>query len=291
MTEHAVRTGARTTLQVLEDGPPDGLPVFTLHGTPGSRVVYPAFVADARARGIRLLSYDRPGYGRSTPVQNRRVGDSAEDVRAIADALGIDRFAVWGFSGGGAPALACAAKLPTRVVAAAVVAGVAPYPAEGWDWLAGTGEANVTDFQLMLNDRRAWEQKSRNDRDQMMAWTRETLRTEFLSLCSEVDRAALTDEVADYLLTAMKEGLQGGAEGMREDSLSTIRPWGFDLSTVRVPVQIWHGGQDLFVPSSHGRWVAQHLPRAETHFLPTEGHLSIWLRHVPDVHAWLRSKF
>lgn len=291
MIERSVRSSTGGSLKVREDGPARGLPVFSLHGTPGSRLPFPGFAEDAAAKGIRLIGYDRPGYGGSSPVGDRKVGDVADDVATIADALGIDRFAVWGFSGGGAPALGCAARLPKRVVGAAVIAGVAPYPAEGLDWLAGTGEANATDFELMLRDRAAWEAKSRADRDDMMGWDLAKLRDGFSSLCSEIDRRALSDEVAGYLLQEMRDGLGPGERGMVEDNLATIRPWGFDPRAVRVPTQVWHGGEDRFVPFSHGKWMAARVPHAEPHLLPQEGHLSIWLRCVPEVHRWLAARF
>lgn len=291
MTEHTVRLGSGRKLQVREEGDTKGVPIFALHGTPGSRVMYPPHSTDAAKQGIRLISYDRPGYGGSAPNPGRRVGDVAGDVAAVADALGIDRFAVWGHSGGGAPALACAALLEKRVVGAASLAGAAPYPAEGLDWLAGTGELNEDDFRLMLRDRRAWEMKSRSDRNEMLSWTPDQLRAGLASLCSEVDRRALTDEVVDFLIQSGREALRPGDEGMRDDSLSTILPWGFDLAKIRVPVQVWHGGQDRFVPVTHGQWVSARIPNAEAHLEQDQGHITMFLQRVPAAHAWLRAKF
>lgn len=278
-------------LQVREEGDPRGVPIFALHGTPGSRLVYPPHSEDAVAKRIRLISYDRPGYGGSTPNPGRRVGDTASDIAAIADGLGVDRFAVWGHSGGGPPALACAALLEKRVVGAVSLAGVAPYPAEGLDWLAGTGELNDIDFRLMLKDRRAWEMKSRSDREKRLGWTPDQLRDGFSSLCSEVDRRALTDEFVEFLLLQGREALRPGDEGMRDDNLSTIMPWGFDLGRIRVPVQIWHGGQDRFVPVTHGQWVSARIPNADVHLERDQGHLTTFIRRVPVAQSWLRAKF
>lgn len=291
MTEHSVRLTSGRTLQVREEGDPKGVPVFALHGTPGSRLLYAPHAADAAKKGIRLISYDRPGYGGSTPHPGRTVGDVPGDVAAIADTLGVDRFAVWGHSGGGAPALACAALLEKRVVAAASLAGVAPYPAEGLDWLAGTGELNEVDFRLMLQDRPAWELKNRHDREEMLSWNPEQLRLGLGSLCSDVDRAALSDEFVDFLLRQGREALRPGEEGMRDDNLMTIMPWGFDLGQIRVPVQIWHGGQDRFVPITHGQWVSARIPNADVHLERDQGHITTFLRRVPAAQSWLRAKF
>jgi len=289
--EHTVQPSSGRKLQVREEGDPHGVPLFALHGTPGSRLLYPPISADALKKRIRLISYDRPGYGGSTARPDRRIADDATDVAAIADALRLDRFGVWGHSGGGAPALACAARLGDRVVGAACLAGVAPYPAEGLDWLAGTGELNEADFRLMLRDRFAWEVKSRKDRDEMLRWTRDDLREGFASLCSEVDRRALTDELADFILRQGQEGLRPGDEGIRDDNLSVIKPWGFELGRIRVPVQIWHGGQDRFVPITHGQWVSARIPNADVHLEQDQGHLTTFVHRVPSAQTWLAARF
>lgn len=292
--ERTILLGAGRKLQVLEDGDPRGVPVFSLHGSPGSRLLYPPFSADAAAKGIRLIGFDRPGYGGSTPAPGRRVVDEAAHVAAIADDLGIERFAVWGWSGGGAPALACAATLPKRTVAAASLAGVAPYPSEGLDWFDGMGELNVTDFQRALGDPAEWDRKCRKDREELLVATPDQLGEMWASLLSAVDRDALEQELRElmgFLMRQLREGLRKGHEGLRDDALSQMGPYGFDLAAIRVPVQIWQGGQDRMVPFSHGRWLAARVPGADVHLLPEEGHITIGAHHVPDVHRWLASKF
>jgi pimeloyl-ACP methyl ester carboxylesterase len=278
------------TLRVLEEGNPRGRPIFFLHGTPGSRLMYEKDSEDAGLHGIRLIGHDRPGYGGSTPKPGRRIVDEAADVAAIADALGVDRFAVAGISGGGPPTLACAATLPDRVVAAVSLASPAPYPAEGLDWLAGAGEMNVADFNLMMSDQSAWEAKNAEDSAMMMNATPEQVTAYLSSLLSDVDRAALTDELAGFLLRQAREGLKEGIAGPRDDSLAQVKPWGFELSAIRVPLQLWHGTQDRFVPFSHGQWLAARLPRAEIHLEPNEGHLSM-MRKVPSSLHWLAAHF
>src|SRR4051794_14774368 len=143
------------TLCVHEAGDPGGRPIVVHHGTPTYGGLFHPWVADAEARGIRLVAYDRPGYGGSAPHRGRTVADAAADVAAIADAPGIDRFATWGISGGGPHALACAALLGDRVVGAASLAGVAPFDAAGLNWFAGMGEANLAEFGAALQGRDA----------------------------------------------------------------------------------------------------------------------------------------
>jgi pimeloyl-ACP methyl ester carboxylesterase len=289
--ESTVSLSSRRMLEVSEGGDLSGLPVFTLHGTPDSRLLYPNHIADAESRHVRLIGYNRPGYGGSTPLPGRRIVDVASDVAAIADSLGLDRFAVWGISGGGAPALACAAALPKRVVAASSLAGVAPFPSEGLDWFAGTGEFNIEDFNLMLGSQAEWEAKSRKDADLLLKATPADLKEFFATLLSEVDRSVFSDEFAGYLHTALQDAYKIGIRGYCDDSLATARPWGFDIASIEVPVQIWHGRQDKFVPFSHGEWLASRVPHAEAHLENDEGHLSLFVRKIPDVHRWLAAKF
>jgi len=291
MIEHTVRVKAGRVLLALEDGDLGGKPIFALHGTPGCRLAYPPLVAHAQKNGIRLISYDRPGYGGSTAQSGRQIGDVAADVAAIADALGVDRFGVWGFSGGGAPALGCAALLGRRVVGAACLSGVAPYPAEGLDWLAGMGELNVEDFLLMFRDRPAWEKKCEEDRKDLLRWTPKQLEEGWASLLSAVDQKALTGTAVDFLVRQAHEGLRPGAGGIIDDTLSIALPWGFELEHIRVPVQIWHGEQDRFVPVSHGEWLAARIPDVDAHIEPHQGHVTVFLDRVPVAQSWLASKF
>src|SRR5579864_6011560 len=144
MRDISVSDGRR--LRIHEAGAADGPLVLVQQGTPMSGLLFESHVRDAEQRGLRLVAYDRPGYGGSTPAPRRSVADAAADVDAIADALDVERLAVWGISGGGPHALACAALLPDRVVAAAALGSIAPYEAEGLDWYAGMGETNVNEF-------------------------------------------------------------------------------------------------------------------------------------------------
>ncbi len=145
-----VAAGGGRTLTVYESGDPAGAPILFHHGTPASGLPYEPHVRLVEEQGIRLVSYDRAGYGGSTRDRGRDVAAVAHDVATITAALGIDRFATWGWSGGGPHALACAALLPDRVAGACSLAGVAPYDAEGLDWLEGMGEGNVAKFGAAL---------------------------------------------------------------------------------------------------------------------------------------------
>jgi pimeloyl-ACP methyl ester carboxylesterase len=278
-------------LRVEEAGDPAGMPVLMHHGTPGAGHLYRPHVDDAMDRGIRLIGYDRPGYGRSSPMPRRSVADCAADVRAIAAGLGIDRLGVWGISGGGPHALACAALLPDLVVAVGSLAAVAPYGAPGLDYFTGMGEENVDDTKLSLEDEPAARSKLEADRGRMLAMTAQDMVQAFPTLVSPVDAAALTLELGEYMLKSFQDGLAPGGDGWWDDGAAHLHPWGFDLESIRVPVQLWHGRHDRFVPFQHGEWLASKIPGVEAHLTDDDGHLTLLQRRVGEVHAWLVGHF
>jgi pimeloyl-ACP methyl ester carboxylesterase len=278
------------TLRVVEGGDPKGLPVVVHHGTPGSALQYPPDEADAARKGIRLISYDRPGYGGSAPERGRTVADAAGDVAAIADALGFERFGTYGASGGGPHALACAALLAERVVGAVTIAGVAPFDAEGLDWSAGFGQSNIDEFAAAQQGRDALERFTTHERDQMIAADPAVMVEVIRSLVSPPDAAALSGELGEYLLRSLQEGVTERVDGWIDDDYAILAPWGFELDAIRVPTLLWHGEQDLFVPIAHGRWLAGRIGGVDARFEPDHGHVSLVVR-VPEVHAWLVEQF
>ena len=167
--QRTVRTTDGRVLAVEEAGDPAGRPVLVHGGTPGSRLLYGPHVRDAAERGLRLIGYDRPGYGGSSPQPGRTVADCASDVRAICADLGIDRLAMWGASGGGPHVLACAALLPDLVAAAATLASLAPFDADGLDYFDGMAPENVDDTLLYFTDEAAARAKTDRDRAEILA--------------------------------------------------------------------------------------------------------------------------
>jgi pimeloyl-ACP methyl ester carboxylesterase len=285
--ERKIQTPDGRTLSVEDYGDPGGRPVLVHMGTPNSRHLYGPNVTDAAARGLRLISYDRPGYGGSDPQPGRTVADCAADVRAICAALGIGRLAMWGISGGGPHVLACAALLPDLVTAAASLASLAPYPADGIDWFAGMGEENVEDFRLMLTDEAAARAKTEKEREGMMAATADDIAGELASLLTPTDAAVLTGAFAEYLVYSGREGLAPGSQGFWDDGRAFAWPWGFDVASISVPVLLMHGRQDQFVPFGHGEWLAARIPGVEARLLDHDGHLTLLAHRVGEVHSWL----
>jgi pimeloyl-ACP methyl ester carboxylesterase len=287
----AVTTADGRTLTVREGGDPDGVPVLVHHGTPGSSLLYRPHVHAAEEAGVRLFSYDRPGYGSSSRMPGRNVADCAADVSAICDALEIGRFCVWGASGGGPHALATAALLPDRVAAAAVIASIAPYTADGLVFTDGMGETNIESFEAIVVGGEAHQAQHEKNVAAMLAANREET-LEFLdSLLGPADRAVLTGSLVDFMFESTHAGIVPSAEGWFDDGLVWVGPWGFDLDSIRVPVLYWHGEQDKFVPFSHGVWLAEHIPGAEARLSPDDGHLTILELRYAEVQSWLLDRF
>jgi pimeloyl-ACP methyl ester carboxylesterase len=287
VTEHLIAADGGRVLRVVETGDADGFPVVIHHGTPGCAVPYAPHDDDAARRGIRLVAYDRPGYGGSSRHAGRSVADAANDVATIADALGFERLATWGISGGGPHALACAALLPDRVVAAASLASVAPFDAEGLDPLEGMGEMNVVEFQAVLEGEAALRPNHERDATAFVAGGPDGLRENLTTLLSPVDRAALTGDLAQSLYDSFAGAVAPGVDGWVDDDLAFVAPWGFDVGTIAVPLLLWQGVQDLFVPPAHGEWLAAHIPGVDVRMTDEDGHLTLFANRVPEVHAWL----
>jgi pimeloyl-ACP methyl ester carboxylesterase len=291
VTELDVTLADGRTLHVYDEGDLQGSAVVAHHGTPSSGRLSSAHAEDAAARGIRLIGYDRPGYGGSSARPGRSIGDAAGDVAELLEAFGVERFATWGFSGGGPHALACAALLSDRCVAAATLASVAPYGAEGLDWLEGMGEANTRDFDALLAGPDVLEPMLLRDQAEMFSAGPDGLRQAMLTVLSPLDQAALTPEVAEWLYAVMAEGAAKRVEGFRDDNLACVRPWGFDPADIRAPVLLLQGVQDLMVPPTHGRWLAARIPGVEAEISDAEGHITLFVGRIPEVHAWLLERF
>lgn len=263
------------TLDLTCTGPSDGVPLVFHHGSPGSVVQLRAYQRAAYARGLRLVTWSRPGYGGSSRWPGRRVADVVPDTSAVLDELGAARCLVAGWSGGGPHALACGALLPDRVTGVLSIASVAPYAAEGLDWSAGMGEENLEEFGAAAKGEPALRALLDAARPELVHVTGEDISRSMTSLLPPVDTAALTGEFADDLAANFREAVAPGIDGWLDDDLAFLQPWGFGLADVTVPTLLWQGSDDLMVPFAHGQWLAAHLPNLTAHLEPGEGHLSM----------------
>jgi pimeloyl-ACP methyl ester carboxylesterase len=270
-------------LQVLMSGPAEGLHLVFHTGTPGGLVPFGSLFEEAASRGIRCVLYARPGYSGSDPQPGRTVADAAGDVAVILDRLGAQRFVTAGWSGGGPHALATAALLPGQCLAAATIAGIGPYGADGLDWMAGMAEENVAEFGATLQGEAEITAFLEASAGQMAGVTGDQIAAELGGLATPADRAALTGDFADYLAASFRAALQDGIAGWRDDDLAFARDWGFSLDRIQVPLCIWQGDQDAMVPYAHGQWLAERLPNAHAHLLPGDGHLTLVLSRMGEI--------
>ncbi|MGE5827463.1 MAG: alpha/beta fold hydrolase [Micromonosporaceae bacterium] len=258
MGELTLAGGRRLRFEVY--GAHSGPLVFLAHATPGSRVALGPDHSTLDRLGAQLVSYDRPGYGGSDRQPGRTVADAATDVAAIADALDVATFGVYGIGGGGPHALACAALLPDRVTRVAALGGPAPASAEGLDWLAGMSKSTVEEFTAARAGAEALATELAPAltrlREQPAAYL-DALEVEL----PEPDRTVLAQPALRVQVAAgVVEALRGGPHGWIEDELALQHPWGFEPVSITAATMLWHGAQDVLAPVSHGDWLHREIP-------------------------------
>jgi pimeloyl-ACP methyl ester carboxylesterase len=272
--EGNVAVGDDRQIGFAEFGDPQGRAVFWLHGTPGARRQIPVEArAYAERKHIRLIGVDRPGIGSSTPFQYPNVLAFAEDLRTIADVLGIDEMAVIGLSGGGPYALACAAAMPDRVVVTGVLGGVAP--TIGPDAISGgamsLGSA-MAPLMPVLGLPLRW---AAVGLIQLVRPLGSRAVDMYGRVSPEGDRMLLArPEFKAMFLDDLLNGSRKQMAAPFADVVVFARDWGFRLHEVKVPVRWWHGDKDHIIPFKHGRHVVSLLPDAELYTLPGESHLA-----------------
>lgn len=289
MTERAVWKEVKRpddgVLEVVIDGEPRGRPLVFHNGTPSAAVWNEKLADAARHAGLQLVAYSRPGYAGSTTRGHRVVADCVHDVSTILDAIGAGDFVTLGWSGGGPHALACAALMGGRCAAATTLAGVAPYEAEGLDFLAGMGEENIEEFSAAAAGEGVVRPILERYAKDLVTVQASQVAAALGGLASDVDRRSLTGEFADVLAQAFRRAVSRGIDGWLEDDLAFTRDWAFDLDAIRVPVAVWQGAQDRMVPFAHGQWLSAHVPGARVHLFDDEGHLSLGVARLREIVA------
>src|SRR5258708_9711823 len=240
------------------------------HGTPGGRLAaYQTLTQSA----LRHVSLDRPGFGLSDPQPGRIVGDHAADVARVLDHLGVGRFSVFGWSGGGPHALGLGALLPDRVARVAVLGSPAPEDDPTFDITAGMPEMNRESRRMLKEN----PEEDRLDVEKAVAAFREDPESfvgQVEAILDPLDVAAdRAMGLKPRMIAQLRDAFQNGSQGWFEPDLITVRPWGFAPEEVRTEVWLWHGERDRLVPVSHGRHLASRLPRCTGRFLPAAGHL------------------
>ena len=261
--EHRIPLPDGRVLAAAEWGDPAGIPLISLHGTPGGRMSWWEDPDIYRRHGLRRITIDRPGYGASSRLRGRRVADIIPDLERLIEALDIDRLVVSGGSGGGPHALACAALLPDRVIRCHAEVSIAPYGVADIDWLDGMTEGNVIEFNAAL----AGEQASRTLLHGLRTETLERLASGRLDWMGDNHELSAADQAQmakhHHLISAqLTSCLEPGIDGWVDDDIAFTRPWGFDVADIRVPVLFTYGRTDALVPPAHGDWLAAHVPGA-----------------------------
>ncbi len=282
-----VHVASKRDVTVEISGAISGTPIFLLHGTPGSRRGPRPRTSILYQLGVRLISYDRPGYGKSSRQNGRVVADAAADVRAIADALGIEKFSVVGRSGGGPHALACAALLGDRVRSAAVLVGLAPSDAKDLGWYDGMARTNVREYKAVASGRAEVARSLAAQAEAVRADPESLLHTLQPNLTAPDRRVTDDAAIRRLLLDTYTEALRDSADGWIDDVLALRHPWGFELSAITQPVLLWHGEDDAFSPVSHAYWLAERISTSVIEVASGTSHFGA-VEILPRALAWLK---
>ncbi len=284
-----VRTADGRRLAYRDNGDPAAMPVVSHHGTPGSRLDrHPDEDGILAELGVRMVTYDRPGYGESDPQRGRRVVDAAADVAAIADHLGIDRLAVVGTSGGGPHALACSARLGARVTRVGVVVGAAPSDDPDFDFLAGMDQLNLDEFAAAKESEEAvaafvqpFVELAQRDPDALL----EEIVTHLPAPDQEVFRRPEQRAIGRE---SILESVRQGSRGWVDDDRAFSTGWGFPLSDATRETRLWQGELDVLVPRAHCAYLGERLPNARFELIPGAGHALA--DHWRDIVAWVAGR-
>jgi pimeloyl-ACP methyl ester carboxylesterase len=267
------------SLDALVGGAERGLGLIAHHGTPADATRFASWDEPAARHGLRLVTYSRPGYATSTRHEGRAVGDVAADIAVLADATGVGEFVAIGRSGGGPHAIACAALLPDRCLAAAALVTVAPLGAPNLDWFDGMAQLNLDEFGAALRGEDALREWMAEHGEEYRHVRGEDLAAALGDALPPVDQAALAAGAADGFASSIRRGLEHGFDGWVDDDLAFTRPWGLELASIERPVRIWQGELDRLVPLAHGRWLADVIPGAHFVRAAGQGHLSLGDAH------------
>ena len=271
-----VRSAGGSALSYLVRGDPHGLPIFWCHGTPGCRLSLPVAERDIVDLGARVITYDRPGYARSPRRTGRQVAESALDIAAIADDLGLDSFMIIGRSGGAPHALAASAGLPDRVRRVHLVGALAPRFNGYQGWFDGMDASNVAEFQQAIAGEAELSDYLASQAELMLNRVDDNPASflDDFSLPADDRDVASVPLMQATLRTALHEALRAGIGGWVDDDLAIVGDWGFALTDAVGPVEIEYGLDDVIVPPGHSQWLAGHLPQAVELPRAATGHLS-----------------
>jgi pimeloyl-ACP methyl ester carboxylesterase len=284
MTQMTLSDGR--ALEYLDNGVDGRRAIVFHHGTPSDANVWASWLTAAKLLNVRALAYSRAGYGRSARHRGRSVADNNADLAQLLEKRAITDFVAIGWSGGGPHALA--AGLDARCRGIISLAGVAASGVPDLDFLDGMGPENHDEFGAAQKGEAALSDWMERNGVALRSISGEQLREAFGGLIGEADRAVLTGSLAEEMAGVMRSALATSFCGWIDDDLAFVRPWGFDLERLSVPVLLWQGDQDFMVPQAHARWLAQHVPGSRLSFVPGHGHISLVVAYRGEILAQVR---
>jgi pimeloyl-ACP methyl ester carboxylesterase len=271
-------------------GNESGKTVVFHHGTPGCLYTFMEYQELINLGDFFVIAYTRAGYGESSRDKGRSIASVVDDVRQILDSLGRDSYVSVGWSGGGPHSLACAALDAPRCTGALSVAGVAPRDS-GFDWTEGMGPENIEEFELALKGGPEYEASVREAGEHLGSVTADNVTEAFGGLMSEADKASwIPLERRERQVKDLNHAFKVSADGFQDDDQAFIKAWGFSVSDIKVPTSIWFGGNDLFVPKTHGDWLTNNIDDATVRYFEGDGHMSIWFNNLEDIAKDISSK-
>ena len=246
------------------------------HGTPSDSTLWNDWGRDALINNLRLVSISRPGYAFSDRKPGRSVSDVIEDVIDVLDEIEIEKFLTIGWSGGGPHALACAALLPSRCIAASILAGVGPHGEPDLDSISDMGPENIEHKKVTLQGETALREWAEVNATPWITITDEELAGALGGLVPEIDVKALNEQgQAKIWASSIRRALNNGIDGYIDDSLLFCKDWGFRTENIKIPVTIWQGDLDLMVPLKHAEWLIKNIPKARSKLQYGHGHISL----------------
>lgn len=268
-----------------------GPTVFFHHGTPSASPQVQFFAMITDQSDFFFVTMTRAGFGPSTRRPGRSIGDVVEDVETVLDHLGRDTYFSLGWSGGGPHSLACAALGAPRCRAAWSLAGVAPSTAD-IDWTEGMGPENVEEFALAKEGGPKYEAQISAYGEAFAKATKDDVVELFGGLLSDPDKAVFEpEERREAFASSLRQGFEFGSDGFYDDDRAIMTEWGFDPTTITVPVSVWFGDHDLMVPRTHGEWLAANLPTSVRYFFPGDGHVTLVVSHLDELSSQISALY
>lgn len=273
MEKHFVTLADSRIVEVATAGHPSTSAIVFHHGTPGASSTWDSWLEAVAKQGGFAIAYSRPGYGLSSRHEDRSVLDNASDIAELLRHFGVTSIVSIGWSGGGPHCLADTTL--SESVAVISIAGVGEFGQPDLNYLEGMGEENHVEFGAAIEGKESIENWMKTYSPELVSVTGDQIIEAFGGLIGDADKRSLTGEVAEAVAASYRQALEKTYYGWMDDDLAFVKEWGFPISKISQPVELWQGNDDFMVPHAHGYWLASKIPTAKLNFVPGEGHISL----------------